>query len=276
MNSKKIRRVLATAAVTILTGAVASPVMTVSAEQLLGETSFDYKMLPWEPCEASPARQYFVVEDGAVTVMSANGADGERWDLQFKHRNLNFRAGHKYQVSFKAKAKRDGMQLCSQISNISCNQEYFVLYGDKMQMGASMGGDQWAEASQLTTEYQEFSGTFIPTRDIEAADWTFHYANGKTFGGNAVDGDELWFDDMSIDEVTYQVNNVLYGDVDLNGTIDLSDLIRLSKYLLNDMTFSEKALEAADCDGDGLVSITDLSYLRQYITKDPITLGPKK
>ncbi len=68
-----------------------------------------------------------------------------------------------------------------------------------MEMGANMGADDWGKPAILTTEYQEFSGTFIPTKDIEFADWVFQYAHGNTYGGNAVDGDEIWFDDMSIE-----------------------------------------------------------------------------
>ncbi len=204
MSGKKIRRTLASvAAVAMLAGAVAAPVMSVSAGQLIGETSFDYKAIPWKTYESSPAKQYYVIEDGKlhVKIIRAKGDDGEKWDLQLRHRDLNFRAGHTYEVSFKAKAKRDGMQLCSKIGNISGDEEYFVLNGTQMEMGPHMGGD-WGTAATLTKNYQIFSGTFTPTKDIEAAEWSFHYANGTEYEGNAVDGDEIWFDDMSIECTT--------------------------------------------------------------------------
>ncbi len=191
------------AAVTIAPAFASIAPMTVSAGQVLGETSFDHKALPWHTCESSPAKQNFKIEDGAfhVTILNAKGADNAKWDLQFRHRNLNFKSGHTYQVSFKAKAKRTGMQLCSKIGDISGKEEYFDLKPEGFVMGPHMGGGGagWGSPVQLTTEYQTFSGTFKPTQDLEAVEWAFHYAyGGNGEGGNAEDGDEIWFDDMSI------------------------------------------------------------------------------
>ncbi|MBP0977549.1 MAG: glycoside hydrolase family 9 protein, partial [Oscillospiraceae bacterium] len=206
MSSKNLKRSLAAvAAVAMLAGVVAFPVSdidVVSAGQVLGETSFDYKALPWHTCESSPAKQNFeLTEDGElhVMVLTAQGADKEKWDLQVRHRNLNFKAGHTYTVSFKAKGKRAGMELCSKISNIKGDEEYCVLFGDKKEMGNGphMGG-QWGKALKLTTDWQEVSGTFTPNKDLEACEWAFHYAKGTQYEGNAEDGDEIWFDDMSI------------------------------------------------------------------------------
>ncbi len=200
MSSRKLRKVLATvAAVTLLAGSVATPVMNVSAGEVLGETSFEYKALPWHTCESSPAKQNFAIEDGAfhVIILKASGADKEKWDLQVRHRNLNFKSGHKYTVSFKAKANRSGLELCSKIGNIKGDEEYCVVNVDKMQNGPHMGG-QWGKAAVLTTEYQEISGEFTPNKDLEAAEWAFHYAQGTKYEGNAKDGDEIWFDEMSI------------------------------------------------------------------------------
>lgn len=54
--------------------------MSVSAGQVLGETSFDFKALPWHTCESSPAKQNFRIEDGAfhVSIVTATGADKEK------------------------------------------------------------------------------------------------------------------------------------------------------------------------------------------------------
>ena len=145
------------------TVAAIAPMSANAACQVLGETSFDYKALPWHTCESSPAKQDFDISDGAfhVEIINAKGADGEKWDLQVRHRNLNFKKGHTYEVSFKVKAKRAGMQLCSKIGNIKGDEEYFVLSGTQMQMGPQMGG-QWGKALELTTDYQTVTGTFKP------------------------------------------------------------------------------------------------------------------
>lgn len=205
MTKERIKRTAAAlAAVTLLTSVSAgyfTPLAKVSANsEVLGETSFDYKILPWHLCQSAPAKQVFeITPDGElhITLLRAWGADKEQWDLQLRHRNLNFKAGHRYTVSFKAKAKRDGMELCSHISNIKGDEEYCVLDGDSIHNGPHNGG-QWGSAAKLTTEWQTFSGEFTPEKDIEAAEWAFLYAKGTQYEGNAIDGDEIWFDDMSV------------------------------------------------------------------------------
>ena len=212
MNRNK-RIVAALCAVSMLAGTFAVPdaLNAVRAGQILGETSFDYKMLPWHTCESRPAKQDFeLTEDGNlhIKILKAEGAEGEKWDLQLRHRNLNFRAGYTYEINFKVKAKREGMELCSQISNIKGDEVYCILNCDKMQNGPHMGG-KWGKAMSLTTDWTEVTGTFTPTKDLEACEWSFHYSNGTNYEGNAVDGDELWFDDMSI--ISMQ-DNVIIDD----------------------------------------------------------------
>ena len=199
--SKAIVASLMAATMVAPTIATVAP-MSVSAGQVLGETSFDYKALPWHTCESSPAKQNFLIEDGAfhISIINSVGAEKSKWDLQFRHRNLNFKAGHTYEVSFDAKASRNGMELCTKIGNIKGDEEYFVLDGasGKMQNGPHMGG-QWGSATKLSTSFKTFSGTFTPTQDLEGVEWAFHYANDSNgYGGNAQDGDEIYFDNMSI------------------------------------------------------------------------------
>ena len=75
---------------------------------------------------------------------------------------------------------------------------------------------------------------------------------------------------------TEPVDDHMYGDLDGNNTVDLSDLIRLSLHLLKDKELSSDIVKYADVNGDGNVDILDLPYLRQYICNDPVKLGPKK
>ncbi len=203
--SKAIAGSLMSAAMlaTAVTGVIAP--MSASAGQVLGESTFAHKALPWHTCETSPAKQDFRIEDESfhITVKVPEGGEKSKWDLQFRHRNLDFKAGHTYKVSFDVKAKRDGMELCSKIGSNDGKLEYFSIMSDgTMGMGIHMGG-QWGSAVKLSTSYKTFSGTFTPTEDLEAVEWTFHYAKDSNgFGGNAQAGDELWFDNMSIECVT--------------------------------------------------------------------------
>lgn len=202
MERKFFEKAIAfTSALVMVSGTAACmPLTRINAGELLGETSFDYKMLPWRTAESSPAKQFFAIEDGAVhiTIKNAQGMDGEAWDLQFRHKNLNFKAGHTYKVSFRVKSGREGMELLSAIGNIKGDEDYFVLNENKMENGPYNGG-QWGRAAKLSSEWQDFSGEFTPVTDIEGAEWRFQYAKGTDYEGNALDGDELWFDEMSIE-----------------------------------------------------------------------------
>jgi endoglucanase len=189
--------------------------MAASAGQVLGETSFEYKALPWHTCETSPAKQDFAIEDGAfhIEVLVPAGGDHEKWDLQFRHRNLNFKAGHTYEVSYTVKASRNGMELCSKIGNIAGDEEYFVVNGTEMQMGPHMGG-QWGKAMILSSSSQTAEGTFTPTKDLEGCEWAFHYADGTQYEGNAKEGNEIWFEEMSIECQTCKecgIGGLTYG-----------------------------------------------------------------
>jgi len=191
-------------ALTMVAPTVANIVpMSVSAGQILGETSFDYKALPWHTCESSPAKQDFeLTKDGTVhlTIKKAIGAAHEKWDLQFRCRNLDFKAGHTYKVSFKAKASRDGLELCSKIGQPNAPyEEYFELGPDGMSNGPDMNGNYPSGPAILSTEWKTFSGEFKCSKDLEGMEWAFHYAEGTQYDGNAKDNDEIWFDDMSIE-----------------------------------------------------------------------------
>ena len=76
-----------------------------------------------------------------------------------------------------------------------------------MHMGPDMDGNWPQTAVKLTTEWQTYEGIFKPANDIEAAQWTFQYARGTKYSGNAYEGDELWFDDMSIEDLTDDTTN---------------------------------------------------------------------
>ena len=73
-----------------------------------------------------------------------------------------------------------------------------------------------------------------------------------------------------------QQSDILYGDINKDKNIDLSDLIMLSQILLKDITPDSYQNKAGDCNGDGEVGINDLPLLRQFIMNDKVTLGPKK
>jgi len=69
---------------------------------------------------------------------------------------------------------------------------------------------------------------------------------------------------------------IIYGDVNSDGKVDVTDLSLLSLYLLDKTGIKGDGLKAADVNGDGSVALTDLATVRQYISKKITKLGPDK
>ncbi|MBR3534805.1 MAG: dockerin type I repeat-containing protein, partial [Oscillospiraceae bacterium] len=59
----------------------------------------------------------------------------------------------------------------------------------------------------------------------------------------------------------------LLGDVDLSGTIDVTDLSTLSLSLVDKKELKGDSAKNADVTKDGKVDLTDLATLRQYLSK---------
>lgn len=68
-------------------------------------------------------------------------------------------------------------------------------------------------------------------------------------------------------------DDVIYGDINGDGNVDLIDLSTLSLYLLGDKKLQLTQKRAADVKKDGSIDILDLAKLRQYIMHDDVTLG---
>ena len=57
---------------------------------------------------------------------------------------------------------------------------------------------------------------------------------------------------------------VTLGDINLDGAINMTDLIKLRKYFAGLETLDERALKNADINKDGTVNMTDIIRLRKY------------
>ena len=204
-NCKRIASALMAAAIIVpMNISTAEPLFT-SAYEVLGESTFDYKLLPWTPVEANHAKQKFDIDDGAahLTIVEPIGDSRKQWELRFEHKGISFQKGHEYKVSFKARAKRDGMELCSYIGN-STDERFLMLDGetDSIITGPDWNG-KWGTPVKLAKDYKTYSCKFTAREDISDAEWVFSYAaDFEQNGGDAVKGDEIWFDDMSVEDLT--------------------------------------------------------------------------
>ena len=74
--------------------------------------------------------------------------------------------------------------------------------------------------------------------------------------------------------ITDTDTKIKYGDIDCNGSVDISDLTLMSLALLGDYNFTGNSEKAADVTYDGTFNLSDLAHLKQYIMKDNVVLGP--
>ena len=57
------------------------------------------------------------------------------------------------------------------------------------------------------------------------------------------------------------------GDINLDGSFNVADLVLMQKYLLKAATFNKQQAEAADLNKDGNVDIYDLIRIRRMLIK---------
>ena len=65
----------------------------------------------------------------------------------------------------------------------------------------------------------------------------------------------------------------LLGDVNLDGSIDVTDLSTLALALVDKSELKGQSFTNADIDGDKKIALTDLATLRQYLSKKITKLG---
>lgn len=166
--------------------------LDIYAGELLGQTNFDDGVgLPWHICETAPAEMEFEISDGVykITIVNSGGASkgGEdRWDCQFRHRNLTIEAGHTYTVKYTVTATNS----CSIYCKIGDMDEPFTedLAGTNNDYQLT-----WLTANQPLTVETTFTAN--RTANVE---WAFH------IGGDSVpDGTVFTFDNMSLTDPQY-------------------------------------------------------------------------
>ncbi|MBQ8966619.1 dockerin type I repeat-containing protein [Ruminococcus sp.] len=59
--------------------------------------------------------------------------------------------------------------------------------------------------------------------------------------------------------------NVIYGDVDLNGEINVTDVVKIAAHVKSIKPLVGEELRAADVNGDGNVDITDVVMVAAHV-----------
>jgi hypothetical protein len=66
---------------------------------------------------------------------------------------------------------------------------------------------------------------------------------------------------------------IMYGDVDGNKTVDLSDLSALSLVLIGENEADEEQQKTGDLNADGVLDLSDLAMLKRYVGGCSVRLG---
>ena len=186
-------------ALCLTAASVATPI-SASAGQLLGETTFDTKGLPWHVCESTPGKMSFDIVDGVykATIVNPGGQSNggeDRWDCQFRHRGLVMRSSDTYEISFELTADKAG-KFYTKIGNLEGDVEVW-------HNGNTNAGDfdqKWDCIPVQANQTYKMECTFQPTKDLEVAEWAFHLGgDGQwTAGGCFSEGTTITFDNMSL------------------------------------------------------------------------------
>ncbi|MGN0631055.1 MAG: dockerin type I repeat-containing protein [Ruminococcus sp.] len=67
-------------------------------------------------------------------------------------------------------------------------------------------------------------------------------------------------------------SDVLYGDINLDGSISVIDVIYLNKYLAGIIQFNSDQLSSADCVNDNVINSSDATSLLKYTVGKLTTL----
>ena len=74
-------------------------------------------------------------------------------------------------------------------------------------------------------------------------------------------------------EKAFTIGNIMVGDVDMNGKVDVNDVTLIMKYNVDLINLSSEQAELADVNNDGYVDVLDVTLLQQYIAGYVTELG---
>lgn len=78
---------------------------------------------------------------------------------------------------------------------------------------------------------------------------------------------------ITVSETTTETVKIFYGDVNLDGRVDITDAVHLNKKLADVVQLNENALQNADCNADGNVDINDAGTLLRFLVGILDSLG---
>ncbi|MDO5559088.1 MAG: dockerin type I domain-containing protein [Oscillospiraceae bacterium] len=161
------------------------------------------------------------------------------------------------------KAKNDGDYLAIYMCGKTSDGVYGVYRSDDMAKSFVRINDD---------DHQYGSINYVITGDLRTYGRVFFGTNGRgVIYGDIKDGSSI---DPPVTEIPGS-DDIIYGDLDGNKIVEMTDLTMMSQCLIGDIKFTKHQILAADVTGDGNFDIADLSHLKQYTMKEKVKLGPQ-
>lgn len=182
---------------------------TVAAGEQLGATTFDDGVgMPWQTATSGTGSMSFEVTNGqfVVTIDNPGGASNggtDRWDCQFRHRDLTIVQGHQYHVHYEMTSSNSGMYY-TKIGNYEGNIEVWHNNSDGTDLDAT-----WDRLPINANETKVVDLTFTAGQTVQTAEWAFHlggdgeYTDSVCFPAGTV----IAFDNMSLVDLTSDEND---------------------------------------------------------------------
>ncbi|MCD8215376.1 MAG: dockerin type I repeat-containing protein [Clostridiales bacterium] len=113
-------------------------------------------------------------------------------------------------------------------------------------------------------DYDSDAGSFTTTFTVDvSSDKTYYVRVGGTNITTAV------YMELSVGDDGKYSTTVVKGDVNIDGSINVKDVILLRQYIAkwSSATLTDEQIEAANVNGDDSINVKDVILLRQYIAK---------
>ena len=183
----------------------------VAAGEQLGATSFDDGVgTPWQTATSGTGSLDFEVTNGqfVITINNPGGQSNggtDRWDCQFRHRDLTIVEGHQYQVHYEMTSTNDGLYY-TKIGNYEGNIEVWHNNSNGTDLDST-----WDRLSISAGETKVVDLIFTAGQTVQTAEWAFHFGGDGQYTDSVCfpAGTVLTFDNMSLIDLTSDENDAV-------------------------------------------------------------------
>ena len=215
------------------------------AGEQLGQGDFQNGVgLPWHICESMTGKMDFEIDNGSynITIVNPGGVSNggeDRWDCQFRHRNLTLVSGHTYRLTYSVWASNSGWMYSKLGDMTNGDAELWHSNGNRLNMnymenasiadvetalksatptgewkdynsweGVNINGNQW---NTFAYEFTLGSNGERATSANGTGEWTFHFGGDGQYTPSVCfpAGTQLKFDNLVLLDMTDNSNDYI-------------------------------------------------------------------